>query len=238
MTNTYSISVVIPIYNEAELLADAVHTIHRFVQQHFQDYELLLIESGSRDDSGKICDTLSEELPNTRVHHEGARNGYGSALRTGFQFATKDLVTVITADTPFALESMTDAVPHLSQYDAVLSYRSKDNRKSGFRKVQSLIYNLVIKLALGTRVRHINSAFKLYKRPTIQSLTLISRGWFIDAEIVYWLTRLKIPYTEIPVELIERTGGQSTITLSTPLTLLKELQHFLEVKNSVKHRRM
>lgn len=225
---SYTLSVIIPVYNEKELLGDAVRLINTFVATHFHEYEILIIESGSTDGTGEVCDNLAKELPSVRVVHEGARNGFGSALKRGYKEAAKDWVWFVTADTPFPLESMLEAMKLFPTNDCVLSYRSEDTRKSLFRKIQSVVYNNLVKLSLGLRVKHVNSAFKVFKREVIQSLPLISNGWFIDAETLYWLTKRKVKYTEIPVPLIDRTGGHSTITLSTPLTLLKELRRFLK----------
>jgi glycosyltransferase involved in cell wall biosynthesis len=223
----YSMSVIIPVYNEVELLSEAVHRVNAFIATHFGDYEIVIIESGSTDGTGDLTDRLASEIPRVRVIHEGRRNGFGSALKRGYKEATKDWVWFITADTPFPLESMLDAMTLFPTNDCVLSYRSEDTRKNFFRKIQSVVYNTLVKTTLGLRVKHVNSAFKVFKREVIQSLPLISNGWFIDAETLYWLTKRKVKYTEIPVPLIDRTGGHSTITLSTPITLLKELRHFL-----------
>ena len=224
---TYSMSVIIPVFNEVELLGEAVRRVNAFIAEHFGDYEVVIIESGSTDGTGELCDRLASEIPQVRVIHEGGRNGFGSALKRGYKEATKEWVWFITADTPFPLESMLDAIKLFPTNDCVLSYRSEDTRKSAFRKIQSVVYNTLVKATLGLRVKHVNSAFKVFKREVIQSLPLISNGWFIDAETLYWLTKRKVKYTEIPVPLIDRTGGHSTITLSTPITLLKELRHFL-----------
>ncbi len=223
-----SLSVIIPVYNEVELLGDAVRQIDSFVARHFTEYEIVIIESGSTDGTGALCDNLAAELASVRVIHEGGRNGFGSALKRGYKEAAKDWVWFVTADTPFPLESIVEAKKLFPNYDCILSYRSEDTRKSFFRKIQSVVYNTLVKTVLGLRVKHVNSAFKVFKRDVIQSLPLISNGWFIDAETLYWLTQRKVRYTEIPVPLIDRTGGHSTITLSTPLTLLKELQRFLQ----------
>ena len=223
----YSMSVIIPVYNEVELLGEAVHRVNAFIAAHFGDYELVIIESGSTDGTGALTDRLASEIPQVRVIHEGGRNGFGSALKRGYKEASKDWVWFITADTPFPLESMLEAMKLFPTNDCVLSYRSEDTRKSFFRKIQSVVYNNLVKTTLGLRVKHVNSAFKVFKREVIQSLPLISNGWFIDAETLYWLTKRKVKYTEIPVPLIDRTGGHSTITLSTPITLLKEMRHFL-----------
>ena len=225
MTAPYSISVVMPVYNEAVTLPAAVALIDRFLAAHFRDHEILLIESGSTDGSGAACDRLATSLPAVRVVHEGARNGYGSALQLGFQAATGDLVWMITADLPFPLDAVLQAVPLLDRYDVVLSYRSRD-RRSIPRRVQSVVYNWLVKRLLRLPVRHVNSAFKLYKRDTLRSLPLASRTWFIDAEIVHGVVHGGIPFVEIPVALIDRADRASSITPGTPRRLLRELWAF------------
>jgi dolichol-phosphate mannosyltransferase len=225
MTRSYSISVVMPVYNEAELLPAAVASIDRFLASHFQDHEIILIESGSTDASGTICDRLAAESPRVRVLHEGARHGFGSALQLGFRAARRDLVWMITADIPFPLDAVLRAVPLLNRCDVVLSYRSRDSR-SRARRVQSVVYNWLVKTLLNLPVRHVNSAFKLYKREVLAALPLQSRSWFIDAEIVHGITHGGISYVEIPVELIERTHRASSITPGTQRRLLRELWAF------------
>jgi glycosyltransferase involved in cell wall biosynthesis len=226
-TRIYSLSVIVPVYNEVELLGAAIRSIELFLSNNCASHEILIIESGSTDGTRELADALAREIPSVRVIHEGARNGFGSALKRGYKEAAKDWVWFVTADTPFPLESMLDAMALFPDYDCILSYRSEDTRKSAFRKFQSVIYNWLVKTLLGLRVRHINSAFKVFRREVIQSLPLISNGWFIDAETLYWLTQRKVRYTEIPVPLIDRTGGHSTITLATPLAIVHELRHFL-----------
>ena len=228
MHDKYSISIVIPVYNESIILERSVIKIDAFLSKHFKDYEILIIESGSTDGSYEICDRLAEQIPAVKVIHEGKRNGFGAALKLGFKTAVKDIVTSITVDLAFPIDTILEALPFLTDYDCILSYRSRDNRTSIFRKFQSFSYNSLIRFLLGVRVKHINSAFKMYKRGFIQGLSLVSNGWFIDAEIIYWITAKKVKYTEIPAEFIERTNGKSSVTLSSPVSVLKELHYFLK----------
>lgn len=232
MKSKYSISVVVPVYNEIILIRKSVIKIQNFIKKYFDDYELLIIESGSTDGTENICDELDNKNKNINVMHEGGRNGLGSALKLGFKNATKDLVLAIVVDMPFPLESILEALPYFEKYDCILSYRSNDNR-NWFRKFQSFIFNLIIKLSLGLKVKHVNSAFKFYKRKTIQNMNLISNGWFIDAEIIYNLQKMNIPYFEMPVELIDRNEGKSTLPFFIPLKMLSELLVFKKsIKNS------
>src|SRR5262245_27532454 len=95
-----SISVIVPVYNEIELVDVSVRAIDQFLSGQTLVYEIIVIESGSTDGSDIVCDELAETLPAVNVIHESQRNGLGSALRLGYAAATKDLVWLVTVDIP------------------------------------------------------------------------------------------------------------------------------------------
>lgn len=220
-----SVSTIIPIWNEVESLGAAVQTVHGFLEENFEEFEILLVESGSTDGSYEACDELAERLPRVEVIHEGAAKGFGSALRLGFARARCDLVWAVSADMPFPLASLLTAVPLFEHHGCVLSYRAEDDR-SFLRRGQSVLYNSLAKALLGLRVTHVNSTFKVYRREVIQSLPLTADGWLIDTEIVYQLGRCGVKFTELPVPLIDRTAGSSTIRLVTPFLIFRDLVKF------------
>jgi len=222
MITQYSLSVVFPVYNEIECLPDALEVLHDFLAASFADFEVIVVESGSTDGSDRVCDAFAAQRERVVVLHEGARNGAGSALRLGFRTAVKDLVWVVWADLPFPLELVLEAAPLLAHYDAVLSYRARDDRCL-YRRFQSVIYNNLAKWILGLRVRHVNSCFKVFRRPVVQSLNLISRAWGIEAELAFRLERSGATYAEIPVPLVDRTVGTSSVTVMTPLEEFAEV---------------
>lgn len=230
MISRTSISVLTPVHNEAHLLQPALKRIDEFLRANFQDYEIIVIESGSTDGSDRLSDQIANDHPRIKIIHEGGRYGFGSALKKGYAEAAKALVWLVTVDLPFHLESIYAALPYLSQYDCVLSYRSQDDRNLG-KKFRSLVYNNLVKYSLGLKVRHVNSAFKLYKRELIQSLSLESNGWFIDTEIIYRLQKKGIRLIEIPVELIDRQTTESSVQFSSVLGTIRELMHFLKTKD-------
>jgi dolichol-phosphate mannosyltransferase len=221
-----SITIVVPVYNEAALVADSSEKIVSFFREKFAGLEVILVESGSTDGTGALCDEVAERYPEVRVIHEGARNGFGSAVKLGFAAATRDLVAMVTFDLPFPLESIAEAATLVDRYDCVLSYRSVDGRKSQFRKLQSWVFDTSLRKALGLRTRHLNSALKVYRREIIQSLPLTSKGWLIDTEIVYWLEKRSVRCTQIPVPLVERTVGKSSTGLMAPIQILREAWRF------------
>lgn len=218
----YSISAIVPVFNEIEVLEPSIHQISSFLESHFVDYEILIVESGSTDGSGDMCDRLAAVLPRISVLHEGRRAGFGSALKLGYARAVKDLVWLLVVDLPFPLETILTALPMFSHCDCVFSYRSSDNRDF-MKRLRSYIYNILAKTLLGLKVRHVNSAFRVFRREVVQSLSLISTGWALDAEVLYEITRRNIPYAEIPVDLKDRERGKTSITLTDPISMLNGL---------------
>jgi len=225
-----SLSVIVPIYNDVELIEASIAAIESFLKQHFEDFEIIMIESGSTDGADAVCDRLTRPDGSIKVIHEGTRRGFGSAVRIGYGAASKDLIILITVDLFFPFEAISRALPLFDTYDAVLSYRAKDPR-TFFRRFQSAVFNSLVRKLLGVRVRHVNSGFKMIRRSVLQSFPLESNGWLIDGEIIYRLTRQNIRYTEIPVDLIDRTEGKSSVSLMTPFRVLLDLVKFL--KNTI-----
>jgi glycosyltransferase involved in cell wall biosynthesis len=220
-----SISVIVPVYNEIELVDASVRAIDQFLAGQKLVYEIIIIESGSTDSSDIVCDRLAEKLPAVNVIHETQRNGLGSALRLGYAAATKELVWLVTVDIPFPLETLCEALPLMSECDFVLSYRSEDNRGL-FRRIQSWGYNTLVKTVLLLPMRTVNSAFKLYRRTVLSSIPLNSNGWFLDAEVLYWVARRGYRFHEIAVPLLEREAGTSKIGAYDIVWILRELIKF------------
>jgi glycosyltransferase involved in cell wall biosynthesis len=220
-----TVSVVVPVYNEIELVEASVQAIDRFLGAHELDYEIIIIESGSTDGSAAACDRLAETLPAVAVIHETLRSGLGSALRQGYAAATKDLVWLVTVDIPFPLEALCDSLPLIVECDCVLSYRSEDHR-GVLRRIQSWGYNALVKTVLGLPMRTVNSAFKLYRRSVLTAIPLKSNGWFLDAEVLYWVAHRGYRFREIPVPLLQREAGTSKIGLSDIVWILRELIKF------------
>jgi len=232
MIDKHSITILMPVYNEESLLAQALPLILDFASKNIADYELLIIESGSQDNSGIICDSFSSININVRVIHEGTRNGFGSALKLGYKEASKNWIWLVTSDIPFPLDAIITAEKYFDDYDCIFSYRSHDPRGYS-RRIQSFIYNSIIKLVLGLKVKHINSAFKVLNRGAVSGLELLSNRWFIDAELLYWVTKFNFRYIEIPVPIIEREGGVSTVGSLAFIDILKEMFFFLFKKRKL-----
>jgi glycosyltransferase involved in cell wall biosynthesis len=211
-----------PVYNESECLAAGVRSVASYLEQLQMQHEIIIVESGSTDRTGEIADEISRELPSVRVIHEGRRNGFGSGLKIGYRACRFEWVWLVTPDLPFPLGTLEQALPLLSKCDAVLSYRSDDNRALP-RRIQSFCFQKLVSQAFGLRLRCVNSAFKLIRGDFVRSMSLRSNGWTIDTELACLLVRSGCRCAEIGVPLTERSSGASKVTTVSAVNVLRDL---------------
>src|SRR5574341_1733788 len=94
----HSISVVFPAYNEKENIAKAVAQAVDCLDDLFEDWEIIIVDDGSRDGTGAIIDGLAAQDPRLVAVHHPRNEGYGAALRSGIQRARRDLIFFADSD--------------------------------------------------------------------------------------------------------------------------------------------
>ncbi len=223
------ISLVIPIYNEEKLIEKNIKKINLFLSKNFSKFEIIVVESGSTDQSLYICKKIEKKFKNLKLIVEKKRNGFGAALKKGFKLSTGNIVSLFTIDFAFDLKHYLKVPRLLEKYDCVLSYRINDDR-SLFRKFQSIIFNFLAKKLLSIKVQNVNSALKVYKSNFIKKLKIKSDGWLIDTEIVFNIQKKNLNIIEIPIKINYRREGNSSIKIFTPMLIFFQLINFY-IKN-------
>src|SRR5512143_3566457 len=101
-----SISAFFPAYNDGGTIASMVISAMLVLETLTDDYEIIVVDDGSKDYTGPILDRLAADYERVRVIHHRANRGYGGALRTGFANATKDLVFYTDGDAQYNVEDL------------------------------------------------------------------------------------------------------------------------------------
>lgn len=209
---TPALSVVLPAYNEDGNIERAVRTSVEAVAPLVPDYEIVVVDDGSRDETPRILARLSEELEERlRVVTHPTNFGYGKALRSGFDASRGRLVFYTDADNQFDLKELEGFLPLMDDQDAILGYRV-GRQDGGFRLFVSNGYNKLASVAFGMSVRDLNCSFKLFRREALTSLHLEEDYFFIDTEIVIQLHRAGYRYLQKGVRHYPRTAGRSTVS--------------------------
>jgi glycosyltransferase involved in cell wall biosynthesis len=208
--NVPSLSVFMPMYNEKAYVERMVAKAHLVLGKLTKEYEVLLVDDGSTDGSAQIADALAAEDEHVRVVHHPRNLGYGTALRTGFANASKELVFYTDCDEPVDLNDLGRALALMtSDMDLVVGYRT-DRHDTPRRWLYSYIYNALMRLLFGVRVRDVNFSFKLVRSAVLQRVSLRAGSTFIDGELLAEAMRNGFRIAEMPVEYHPRAVGHSS----------------------------
>ena len=204
-----SISVFFPCYNEQANIERVVKRAVEVLKNLKADFEIIIVDDGSADDTGRIADRLARTNSTVRVVHHARNLGYGAALQSGFKAAAKELIFYTDGDGQFDIAELPAIIPLLRHYDIVSCYRL--NRQDNLiRRINGWCWTKLVCLLFGFRVRDIDCAFKLYKRQVFDNIKLSSSGAMINAEILARAVRKGFSLTEAGVHHYPRTAGVQT----------------------------
>jgi glycosyltransferase involved in cell wall biosynthesis len=222
-----SLSVFFPAYNEQDIIAKTVESASRAVSRFADDYEIIVVDDGSSDQTATVVEDIARRDPHVRLVSHGVNRGYGAALRTGFASAQKELIFFSDADGQFDLQELVGLLGMLNRAPVVLGYRIRRSDPL-YRLFIAKVYNILIRMVFGLRVRDIDCAFKLFRREVLQNVTLESDGAFISSELLIKLKRNNVPMVERGVHHYPRTTGTSKG--ATPKVILKTIRDVVQLR--------
>jgi glycosyltransferase involved in cell wall biosynthesis len=202
------ISVVIPAYNEEQNIEKVARNAVSIISGLTKEYEVLIVDDGSTDNTGEIIRRLSKENKHIRsVHHE--RNyGAGAALKTCYTNAKGDLIFFIPADGQVPANEIHKLYPHIEQADIIVGNR-KERADPLHRRINARLYSTLIWLLFGLNVKDVDGV-KLFKKKVFENIHIESNSAFVEAEILIKAQGSNFKILEIPVNHYPRIGGQQT----------------------------
>ena len=214
-----SLSLVIPAFNEGpgigRAVAEAVTALARFTQS----YEVLVVDDGSTDDTAALVAELARENGRIRLLRHTENQGYGAALRTGFEAARHDYIGFTDADCQFDLADL-EPLLELANENGIAVGRRQNRKDSPRRRFFSWGYNCLVRTLLGTGVRDCDCALKVFRRDLLEQILPTTPGFFVNTEMLTRVHQLGIKPAERAVLHRPRLAGVSKVTLGEiPRTL-------------------
>lgn len=218
-----SISAFFPCYNEEANVERTTLAALKTFARISVDFEIIIVDDGSKDRTGEIADRLAAEHPHVRAVHNRPNQGYGGALQRGFREATKTWVFYTDGDGQFDFDEIDNLWPLLERYDIVSAYRL-NRQDSLMRKLNAFCWSTLVNLLFWMGIRDIDCAFKLYPRGLFDEIEMKSRGALIDTEVLARAKRLGYTIGQVGVHHYPRTAGTQTgANLRVILRAFKEL---------------
>ncbi|MCP4453144.1 MAG: glycosyltransferase family 2 protein [Planctomycetes bacterium] len=220
-----SLSVFFPCFNEQDNIDALVIKTVETLQTITSDFEILIVNDGSSDETGPRADALTSTHSQVRVIHHHTNLGYGAALQSGFREARKNLIFYTDGDGQFDIGELPPLLDLIPDCDIVSCYRL--NRQDPLiRKINGWCWTRLVCLVFGLRMRDIDCAFKLYRREVFDDMPLRSTGALIDTEVMARATRKGCRIVQKGVQHYPRTAGDQTgANLRVVLRAFVELFH-------------
>lgn len=206
---TRGVSVFYPCYNEEANVERTTRAAIVACDRLFTDYEIIIVNDGSKDRTAEIADRLAAEHPRVRAVHNSPNRGYGGALQRGFREATKEYVFYTDGDGQFDFEEMDKLIPLMSKFDIVSGYRL-DRQDPLPRKINAFCWGTLVNLLFGLGIRDVDCAFKIYPRRLFDEIEMHATSALIDTEILARAQRRGYTIGQIGVHHYPRTAGEQT----------------------------
>lgn len=203
-----SLTVIVPCYNEAANVRQAMASLWECLRGTVHDFEILIVNDGSTDETGSIIDGLAAKYPGTRALHLPVNRGMGYAFFYALARGTKKHVTVFVGDNEIEQRSFRALLEQIGTADILMAYHSNPSVRPWHRRGLSLLFTMLVRWITNTRLRYYNGP-AIHPREAVLSLGIENDGFGFLAEITTSLLRLGHSYRELPIELRPRRFGIS-----------------------------
>ena len=203
------ISVFFPAFNDAQTIGKLVADALDVLADLADDYEIIVINDGSTDETGNVLRELETKHKYLRVVSHEVNKGYGAALQSGFRTATKDLVFYTDGDGQYDVLELPKLFALLDDETDVVNGYKIERADETKRKIAGSLYNRLAKSFFSLPIRDVDCDFRLIRRKFLCKITLHSTSGSICVELVYKLRRAGARFAEIGVTHYERPFGKS-----------------------------
>jgi glycosyltransferase involved in cell wall biosynthesis len=203
-----SVTAFFPAYNDAATIAGLVAYTDRVLSRVAVDYEIIVVNDASEDDTAAVLEAITSRYPRLKVVTHVRNRGYGGALRAGFAHAAKDLIFYTDGDGQYDPTEILSLLPHIDGADLVNGYKIR-RADAMYRVVIGRLYHWTAKLLFGLKVRDVDCDFRLVRRSLIEQVNLVSMKGSICCEMIKKLQMVGCRIVEVPVHHYPRVSGRS-----------------------------
>jgi glycosyltransferase involved in cell wall biosynthesis len=202
------ISLVFPMFDEEQNIGPLLASALALAPRLADDFEIIVVDDGSRDGSAAVVERQRRLEPRVRLLRHPTNVGYGAALRSGLRVARGDFVFFTDADLQFDLREIETLLGHAGDFDIVAGYRAP-RRDPWRRRLLAFGWAALVRALFGLRVRDIDCAFKVFRRPVLDALPIESIGAFVNTELLLRARGKGFRIREVPVTHHPRVAGRA-----------------------------
>ncbi len=213
-----------PAFNEADNVEPVVREILAVMADNpwVDGFEVILVDDGSRDQTGAVMDALAATHPELTAIHHPQNRGFGAALRTGFAHTRGQAVSLISADGELGADQIVNLLREFGDYDLILSRRERT--VGADRRFLTWGFDLVVRVVLGFWIDK-DVGIYVVRGDLVRSLTLVSDTGLANLEIILQCREQGRRVARLGVTRFrQRLSGESKVAnLSTVVRTLWEM---------------
>jgi glycosyltransferase involved in cell wall biosynthesis len=203
------ISVFLLAYNEEGNIKRVIDGFKAELPKLTDDYEIIVVNDGSSDRTGRIAECMAAADCHVRVVHHTVNRGYGAAVISGINAASKEYVLLSDGDGQFDPADFSRLAAKVWNYDVVVGRRVR--RADPFmRRLNGKAWSILMRLLFGLQITDVDCGFKLFRREMIANLQLEAKGAMITTELMAKLAGRGARITEVGVRHLPRMAGEQS----------------------------
>ena len=202
--NPKSISLMFPLYKDKKTVKAMILQTLKILKKTKKKFEIVIVDDGCPESSGKIAQVLSKKNPKVRVYFHKKNLGYGAAVKTGLKNCRHDCIFATDGDDEYDVGDLPRMLKAFYQSDLVITYRYKKKYKTT-RIIISWIYNIILRLLFKTNFRDISTGSRLVSKKLVRKIKLTSNSPFIGAELAIKSKYAGFDVSEIGIHTYPRT---------------------------------
>ena len=205
-----SLSVFFPAYNDAPSLPGLIEKTFEVLESRVTDYEVIVVNDGSFDETAHVLEELQRRHPERmRIVTHPQNQGYGTALRSGFQAATKDFVFYTDGDGQYDVGELPVLLELAGPATGLVNGYKLERHDPAHRIWIGAVYNFCARLLFRIRIRDIDCDYRLIRRALLERIRLTSTSGTICVELVRKLELSGCEVVETGVRHYARQHGRS-----------------------------
>lgn len=205
----YTISALFPVYNDWATISSMVLQVNGILEKIAEDYEIILVDDGSKILTKRILVELSKKVEKLRIITHPKNRGYGAALKSGFYNAKFDLIFYTDGDAQYNPEELALLVEKFSDNVDIVNGYKISRSDPIYRKIIGRLYHYLTKLLFGFAIRDVDCDFRLMRRKIFDDLKLEYDSGVICVEMISKITKRGYRFVEVPVHHYYRMSGRS-----------------------------